>query len=276
MKILITGAEGQLGKDLTSVLADHELYPFDMDLDVTDANMVMARVTDIKPDAVLHCAAMTNVDGCEENPDAAYLVNALGSANVALAARRARAVMLYISTDFVFAGLKTEPYNEFDETNPISVYGRSKLAGEYYVTRFTPESYIVRTAWLYGRTGHNFVKTMLELAAEKDEIGVVNDQVGSPTFSLDLARRVAELIETGWYGTYHVTNSGAVTWCDFAKAILSLGGFDDNKIKPISSAELKRPAPRPAYSVMDNCALRLRGMEPARSWQEALADYFNV
>jgi dTDP-4-dehydrorhamnose reductase len=274
MKVLITGSEGQLGRDLTAVLSGHELYPFDMDLDITQADSVMARVADIKPDIILHCAAMTNVDGCEENPDMAYAVNAIGAGNVALAARKTGASMVYVSTDFVFDGTKKTPYNEFDAVNPLSVYGRSKLAGEMFVERFLPEAYIVRTAWLYGRIGHNFVKTMLRLAAEKDEIGVVNDQSGSPTFSLDLANRIAELMETGWYGTYHATNSGETTWYDFARAILKNGGFDPEKIKPISSAELNRPAPRPAYSVLDNSAARIRGLKPMRQWEDALADYF--
>lgn len=276
MKILITGAAGQLGSDLKDVLGgSHDLALFDLDLDVSDFAAVSKASANFKPEVIINSAAFTDVDGCETQSDLAYSVNAIGAQNLALAARAAGAVYMTVSTDFVFDGLKTTPYDEFDAPNPLSVYGRSKLAGETMVREVCPEHFIVRTAWLYGRNGNNFVKTMLRLADERDEITVVDDQLGSPTFSLDLARRMAELMDSGWYGTYHVTNSGQTTWNGFAKSILSLGGQNPDKIKPMKSADLNRPAPRPAYSVLRNYVSELRGLAPMRPYEDALREYFD-
>ncbi len=275
MKILITGAAGQLGHDLITVLEpDHKLYPFDIDWDITDTAQVQADCAVIKPDIIINSAAYTDVDGCESNVDLAYRVNAIGPHNLALAACASGIPLVSIGTDFVFDGTKATPYDEFDIPNPQSVYGRSKLAGENLIREVCPRHYIIRTAWLYGQHGHNFVQTMLRLAGEKDTLTVVNDQIGSPTFSLDLARRIKELMVTGWHGTYHVTNAGEASWYYFAKMILRMAGFDADKVKPMTSAELERPAPRPAYSVLANYACELRGLEPMRPWQEALAEYF--
>ncbi|MDI6892254.1 MAG: dTDP-4-dehydrorhamnose reductase [Actinomycetota bacterium] len=276
MKILITGSEGQLGRDLVRVLSDeHELFPFDLDMDVTVLDGTMKTVTTISPDVVIHAAAYTDVDGCELNPDLAYKVNALGTQNVALTCQRCGAAMLYVSTDFVFDGKKGEPYLEFDEPNPISVYGRSKLAGERYVTSLLDRYYITRTAWLFGKHGRNFVKTILKLAEEREELTVVDDQMGSPTYSLDLAKTIAELVKTGWYGLYHTTNSGSCSWFEFAKKILECAGKRGVKVSPITSEELNRPAPRPTYSVLKNYCLELRGIQPLRHYEEALRDYFS-
>jgi len=276
VKVLITGSEGQLGKDLVRMLSDeHELFPFDLDMDVTILDGTMKTVTTISPDVVIHAAAYTDVDGCELNPDLAYKVNALGTQNVALACQRCGAAMLYVSTDFVFDGKKREPYLEFDEPNPLSVYGRSKLAGERYVTSLLDRYYITRTAWLFGKQGRNFVKTILKLAEEREELTVVDDQVGSPTYSLDLAKTIAELIKTGWYGLYHTTNSGSCSWFEFAKKILEYADKRGVKVSPITSEELSRPAPRPAYSVLKNYCLELRGIQPLRHYEEALRDYFS-
>lgn len=275
MQILITGAKGQLGTDLVLALdSPHVVYPFDLDLDITDAKAVLAKAREIGPDIVLHCAAMTDVDGCETDPETAFKVNSIGTQNVALACRETDAAMLYVSTDFVFDGRKTEPYTEFDEPAPLSVYGGSKLAGERFVRDLVQKHYVVRTAWLYGLTGHNFVQTVLRLADERDRLTIVDDQVGSPTYSRDLAERIVMLIETGWYGTYHATNSGQCSWLDFARTILELAGRDDVTADPISTAELARPATRPAYSVLRSYCLELRGIDPMRPWDEALRDYF--
>jgi dTDP-4-dehydrorhamnose reductase len=265
-----------LGRDLIAVLDGHELYSFDLDWDITDAAAVAKDCAAIKPDLIINSAAYTDVDGCETNVDLAYRVNAIGPHNLALAARAGGIPLVSVSTDFVFDGTKTTPYDEFDTPRPMSVYGRSKLAGENLVREVCPEHYIIRTAWLYSRHGHNFVKTMLKLAGERDTLTVVDDQIGSPTFSLDLATRIAELISTGWYGTYHVTNSGQTSWYGFARAILEQAGLDPEKVKPMTSAELDRPAPRPAFSVLANYAADLRGLAPMRDWREALAAYFEA
>lgn len=273
MKVLITGANGQLGHDLREVLADHTLFPYDLDMNVTDAKAVSDTVMEVKPDIIIHSAAMTNVDGCETDPDQAFLVNGIGTGNIALAAKKASSRLVYVSTDFVFDGSKGEPYTEFDEPNPISAYGKSKRAGEEFVEALVPEHFIVRTAWLFGKTGHNFVKTMVKLADEKDELKVVDDQIGSPTYSADLAARINELIATDWFGTYHVTNSGSCSWYEFARAILQKAG-KGTKVTPITSKELDRPAPRPAYSVLRNYVSELRGFQPMRPFEEALDAFF--
>lgn len=275
MRVLITGASGQLGRDLIEILGGkHELFPFDLDLDITDYKQVMGKSAEVSPEMVINCAALTNVDGCEDMTDAAFRVNAIGCQNMALAARSASAPLVTVSTDFVFDGTKKTPYDEFDTPNPISVYGRSKYAGEKLVRDIWPEHYIVRTAWLFGNNGQNFAKTMLKLSNERDELSVVDDQIGSPTFSLDLARRISELMETGWFGTYHVTNSGSTSWNGFARAILSAAGHDPEKVKPMSSAELNRPAPRPSYSVLRNMICELRGLAPLPSYEDALREFF--
>ncbi len=276
MKILITGANGQLGSELTALLAgSHNIYPFDLDLDVTDYSKVTSKVREIKPDCVIHSAAMTDVDGCEGRPDDAWRVNAIATQNVALACRKTGSSLVYVSTDFVFDGAAGEPYTEFDRPDPLSVYGKSKLAGEQFVRGILPEHFIVRTAWLYGRNGNNFVKTIVRLSEEKDEIRVVNDQVGSPTFAYDLAEKICEIITHEWYGTYHVTNQGSVSWYDFAKEIIRRAGRKDVRIIPISTAELNRPASRPAYSVLRNYVLELRGIAPMRPYEKALEDFFS-
>lgn len=273
VKVVITGAKGQLGQELVKVFDDeHEVTGiYKDDLDITAADKVKNFISSIKPDLVIHCAAMTNVDGCEEDPDMAYKVNAFGTQNIAVACQKAEAEMVYVSTDFVFAGDKDEPYIEFDETGPLSIYGRSKLAGENYVRNLLNRYYIVRTAWLYGE-GHNFVRTMLRLAEEKEYLEVVNDQVGTPTCAKDLAIAISKLVETGLYGTYHASNNGSCSWYEFARKIFELKGIDI-EVKPITSDKLGRPARRPAYSVMHNFALESQGIYVMRDWEEALEEY---
>jgi dTDP-4-dehydrorhamnose reductase len=262
-----------LGTDLVSVLSgNHKLFPFDMELDITDFGVLSGRVADIKPDIIVNAAAYADVDGCESNGDMAYAVNAIGPQNLALAARSCGATIVTVSTDFVFDGRKGSAYDEFDTPNPQSVYGRSKLAGERLVRAICPEHFIVRTAWLFGRSGNNFVKTMIRLADEKGKLKVVDDQTGSPTYSLDLARRIAQIMETGFYGTYHATNSGACTWYEFAKEIIKLSGRDAT-VKPIGSKMLDRPAARPEYSVLENKMAHLRGLPPMRGFRPALAEF---
>ncbi|HEX21159.1 MAG TPA: dTDP-4-dehydrorhamnose reductase [Actinobacteria bacterium] len=276
MKIIVTGSKGQLGHDLAEALAGHDLILLDInELDITDFNAVLRKVDEVKPQALINSAAYTNVDGCEENPALAYKVNAVGTQNLAIACQKFDIAMLYVSTDFVFDGNHDVPYTEFDDPNPLSVYGRSKLAGERYVASLLNKYFIVRTAWLYGTHGHNFVKTMLKLAAQRDKLAVVNDQFGSPTFSRDLAQKIAEIIVTGEYGLYHAVNTGSCSWFDFSREILRQAGVDI-PIKPISSHELERPAPRPAYSVLKNYSLELRGFSPMRPWKSGLTEYFKL
>jgi dTDP-4-dehydrorhamnose reductase len=275
MKIIVTGANGQLGTELVSALGAHDVYPVDIEeLDITDFAEVMRQVSAFRPDLVIHGAAYTDVDGAELNSDIAYKVNAMGTQNLVAAAHDAGATILYVSTDFVFDGSKGEPYHEFDDVNPLGVYGRSKLAGERYVTMLTNRAYICRTAWLYGRRGHNFVKTMLKLAEAGGTVRVVDDQVGSPTYAADLAQKLIEIGLSGRFGLYHTTNGGQASWYDFAERIFELAGIKVD-LQPITSAEFKRPARRPSFSVLRNLSLELQGMEPMRDWDQALRDYFS-
>ncbi len=274
MRIIVTGANGQLGTDLQRTLTGHEVFPVDIEeLDITDFAAVLRAVGKIKPELIIHGAAFTDVDGAELHIDRAFQVNAIGAQNLTIAAEEYGAAILYVSTDFVFDGGKGEPYTEFDDPNPLSVYGASKLAGERYVMALTNRFYICRTAWLYGRHGHNFVKTMLRLGEERGSVSVVDDQVGSPTFAADLAAKLVEIGMSGRYGIYHTTNAGSVSWCGFAKKIFETAAMDV-EVKPIKTSEMQRPAPRPALSVLRNLTLELQGMEPMRPWEEGLADYF--
>lgn len=277
MKIIITGGRGQLGRELAEVLLEaggHEVMsPGRQELDVTRMEEVIRAFKAFAPEVVIHAAAATNVDQCELDHDRAYLVNALGTRNVAAAAAVVGAKLIFISTDYVFNGRAGRPYTEFDAPDPINIYGKSKLAGERYAAELCPRYFIVRTSWLYGRHGKNFVKTMLDLAGKRDEIAVVDDQVGSPTYVGDLARFIAGLIETELYGIYHASNGGECSWFDFAREIFRLAGLDHVRVRPISSEELNRPAPRPAYSVLDNYCIRLQGLPDLRCWQEALRDF---
>lgn len=274
MRVLITGAGGQLGTDLQRILLDQlnvKCYALSRkDLNVTDASGVRDCMNSIRPEVVIHAAANTNVDGCELDPDSAYRVNTYGTRNMAVAAEKCRAKIVYISTDYVFDGKGREPFQEDSRTSPINVYGASKLAGEEMVKCFSTKFFIVRTSWLYGWTGKNFVKTILKLAKEQSELTVVDDQVGSPTFSLDLAQCIIRLMVSDAYGIYHVTNSGQCSWYEFSTKILEKFCIDEVRVTPVKSEEFKRPAPRPAYSVLGNRALRLNGFSRLPSWQDGM------
>ena len=277
LKVLITRARGQLGCDLEDDFLRIEgcqVISFGREeMDVTQSTEVQELIATNIPDVVIHLAANTNVDGCELEPDSAYRVNALGSRNIAVASEKVGAKLVYVSTDYVFDGTSQRPYTEFDTTNPISIYGKSKLAGERYVTGFSSKYFIVRTSWLYGEHGNNFVKTMLRLAQEKNELNVVDDQVGSPTYTKDLARFITDLARTDLYGTYHATNTGSCSWFHFAKTIFQMAGLRHMKVRTISTSELNRPAPRPAYSVLDHYCIRMEGLPDLRPWEEALQEY---
>jgi dTDP-4-dehydrorhamnose reductase len=274
MKVLITGGKGQLGITLKNVLEkEHEVYTWDIDeLDITQGEAAINKIVDLNPEVVIHCAAYTDVDGCEENVELAYQVNAYGSRNVAVACQECDAKLLYISTDFVFDGRQDEPYTEFDETNPLSVYGESKLAGEEFVRNLVNKYFIIRTSWLYGKHGGNFVKTMLSLAKEKEALTVVDDQVGSPTYAKDLAEVIKRLITTRLYGTYHASNNGSCSWYQFANKIFEYSNIDII-VEAVTSKEFIRPATRPKYSVIENCSSE-QGLDyKMRNWQDALKDY---
>jgi dTDP-4-dehydrorhamnose reductase len=291
MRVLVTGAGGQLGTDVVEALAgrvptggrfgdpstgrlgartpcevtaaDHAL------LDVADRSAVQTIFEGVRPHVVIHAGAWTAVDACEGDPDRAFAVNALGTRHVAEAARRVGAHVVYVSTDYVFDGTSTRPYREWDPTNPMSVYGHSKLAGEH---ELDPGSTVVRTSWVCGAHGANMVRTVLRLAAQPGPLRFVDDQRGSPTFTADLAGVLAVLATERLPGTFHVTNAGVTSWYGFARAVLEVAGHDPGRVEPVATADLAppRPAPRPANSALDNAALRLLGRAPMPDWRDGL------
>lgn len=271
----MTGAAGMLGRDVQEEARalGHEVLAFSrQELDVTDQPAVRRAVRECRPDCVINCAAYTNVDGAEEEAERAVAVNALGVRNLAAACREMDVVLVHFSTDYVFDGQKSTPYTIFDRPAPLNVYGRSKLMGEEYLRLIGPRHYLVRTSWLFGAGGRNFVETILRLAREKGEISVVDDQRGCPTYTRDLARAVLDLAATGAYGTYHVTNAGSTTWYGFAGEILRAAGVSA-VVRPATSAELSRPAARPANSVLDPFPLRETLGYLLPPWTDALARY---
>ncbi|WP_407413290.1 dTDP-4-dehydrorhamnose reductase [Methanobrevibacter sp.] len=277
MKILITGSNGMLGHDLDKVLADkHELVlTTSKTLDITDKQHIIDFICDVKPDIVINSAAYTDVDACEENQGLAYCVNGEGVRNLALACKEVDCALVHISTDYVFDGTAREPIGEDGEIGPISVYGKSKLKGEEAILEILDKYFIVRTAWLYGINGKNFPKTMLELAKNHHEITVVYDEVGTPTYTPDLARAISDLIETDYYGIYHLTNSGSCSWCEFARYIFEVAEVDVEVI-PVTASEFARPAPRPSYSVLDNKNWIQKGFKPLRDYKEAIREYIEL
>lgn len=275
MKVVVTGAAGQLGQDVMRELArkNHQAFGTGRtQLDITNEADVTAYISEVKPDVILHCAAYTNVDAAEENEDVAYQINAAGTEYLAKAAKLTGAKMLYISTDYVFDGTATEPYEVDEPTKPLGAYGRTKLAGEQLLQKHLDEFFIVRTAWVFGIYGNNFVKTMIRLGQERGEVGVVHDQVGSPTYTVDLAQFMVELMETDKYGVYHATNSGICSWYDFAVEIFKQAEMNV-KVNPLTSDQFPRPAARPKYSVLSKKMIEKQGLKPLRDWKEALAAY---
>jgi len=277
MKIIVTGSAGMLGLDVMSEFDrfDHQIIGHDLDsLDITDHDAVEREIKKIGPDAVIHCAAFTNVDGCETEKRKAFSINARGAGNIAAACHASGSKMIYISTDYVFNGEKSGPYNEYDSPDPVSVYGMSKYYGERYVEHACPRSFIVRTSWLFGSRGHNFVKAILRQASEKRKLAVVVDQWGSPTYTRDLAAFLRELAGTEYYGTYHATNEGFCTWYDFAKKIIELSNAGITQIDGVSSATIKRPAKRPANSMLYKNSILAAGLNALPRWEDALKRYF--
>ena len=277
MRVVVTGAGGQLGQDLVDAFADHDVTALSRtDLDVRDEAAVAAAVAGLRPGLVLNAAAWTDVDGCEADPDAAHRANALAPWWLARACARVGATLVTFSTDYVFGGPTpvgpagaARGWVEQDPTGPLSVYGRSKLAGEALVRETLPAHHIVRTAWVSGARGRNFVRTMLRLAAEGGPVRVVDDQVGSPTFTRDLAAAVRRLAVSGRYGTVHLVNEGSCSWHDLAAAVFDAAGLRVD-LAPQPTAAAARPAPRPAWSVLDTTHARTLGVGPLPAWQDGL------
>ncbi len=289
MKIMITGSHGQLGNELISCLEkgkseigaipcgllNCEILPVDIDgLDITDLAAVRAFVNENKPDVIINCAAMTNVDGCETAYETAFKVNALGVRNLAMCADETGAKFIHVSTDYVFAGNGTKPYIEWDNIDPQSVYGASKALGEKYALSFCRRSFVVRTSWLYGYIGKNFVKTVRRVLRERGAITVVNDQRGNPTNANDLAHHLLKLAVSEEYGIYHCTGEGECSWYEFACLIATLSGFED-AVKPCTSDEYPSPTKRPAFSSLRNLALECTVGNEMRDWQTALKEYIS-
>lgn len=272
--ILVVGANGMLGHDLMKVL-EGDVRGLDLpEIDITDLGSVRKALLTLKPRVIINAAAYTDVDGCESNVEQAMAVNGEGVGLLALTAREIKAKLVQLSTDYVFDGGKGAPYNEDDPYGPLSIYGESKLAGELNAV-LAPEQLIVRTQWLYGIHGKNFVETMLRLAGERSELAVVDDQIGSPTFTLDLAMAIRGLLDKGCSGTYHAANSGFCSWNEFAKAIFEEEGVKVT-VNSMTTAELNRPARRPLYSTLDCGKLeRDTGFKP-RHWREALKEYLEL
>ncbi|MBU3126864.1 dTDP-4-dehydrorhamnose reductase [Clostridium tagluense] len=275
MKILITGANGQLGTELANQYKNIKgidlILAGKSDLDITNLHSVYNFVNQKKPDVIINCAAFTAVDTCESQIDMAYKINAIGPKNLAIAANEIGAEIVQVSTDYVFDGNTDKSLTEFDLVNPQTVYGKTKLEGEILVKSHNPKHYIVRTAWLYGE-GNNFVRTMINLSKTNTTIKVVNDQKGTPTSTVDLARVIIKLIEDKNYGLFHCTCKGECTWYEFTKEIFRLKGIS-TEVLPCTTDEFKRPAKRPKYSVLRNYMMELTCGDITRTWEEAISEY---
>jgi len=272
-KILILGANGMLGQDLAKVLADFDLTLWDQaDIDITDDDQVKQKIAELKPNIIINAAAYTDVDGCEENKELAMKVNGEAVGYLAEISKRIDAVLFHISTDYIFNGQNKNGYTEDSEQiGPLNVYGKSKLKGEELLQEKADKFYLIRTSWLYGKAGKNFVKTMIDLAKDKKELQIVNDQFGKPTYTVDLARQILYILTNQIeFGVYHITNEtkeGGISWYEFAKEIFELSSLDI-KLEPVTSDQFPRPAKRPSYSSLINTKL-----PKMPDWQEALREY---
>lgn len=278
MRILVTGGSGQLGYDVCRELEQRGIEytaPSSREMDITDSDVVQTVIGTYRPDGVIHCAAWTAVDAAEDHPEEAFAVNEGGTRNVALACQEIGAKLLYISTDYVFPGTGTHFYEPDDPTGPLNVYGKSKLAGEMAVKELLAKYFIVRTSWVFGEHGNNFVKTMLRLAETRDEVSVVCDQVGSPTYTADLAPLLCDMIQTEKYGTYHATNEGVCSWAEFAEEIFHVAGKGVG-VKHITTEEYSAKARRPMNSKMSRARLEKAGFSLLPSWRIALVQYLTT
>ena len=275
MKVLVTGVKGQLGYDVVNELTKrgHEAVGVDVDeMDITDGDACRQVITEANPDAVIHCAAYTAVDAAEDNVDLCRRVNADGTRNIALVCRDLDIKMVYISTDYVFDGQGTRPWEPDDARDPLNVYGVTKCEGEMAVEELVKKFFIVRIAWVFGINGKNFIKTMLRLGKERGAVSVVDDQIGSPTYTYDLAKLLVEMIQTDRYGRYHATNEGLCSWYEFACEIFKQAGMDV-KVSPVDSSSFPAKAKRPSNSRMSKEKLTENGFDRLPSWQDALGRY---
>ena len=276
MKVLVTGAKGQLGTDLMNELEKRGIESIGVDvqeMDITDREACMRVISESKADAVIHCAAYTAVDAAEDNVDLCRKINGEGTRNVALACQATGAKLMYISTDYVFDGQGTRPWEPDDSRSPLNVYGQTKYEGELAVEELVEKFFTVRIAWVFGVAGKNFIKTMLRLGKERGAVSVVDDQVGSPTYTYDLARLLVDMIQTDRYGRYHATNEGFCSWYEFACEIFRQAGMDEVKVTPVSSDQFPVKAVRPANSRMSKAKLTENGFEPLPTWQDALGRF---
>ncbi len=276
MKVLVTGVKGQLGYDVVNELTKrgHESVGVDIDeMDITDGEACRRVITEAAPDAVIHCAAYTAVDAAEDNEDLCRRVNADGTRNIALVCRDLDIKMVYISTDYVFDGQGTRPWEPDDARDPLNVYGVTKCEGEMAVEELVKKFFIVRIAWVFGVNGKNFIKTMLRLGQERGAVSVVDDQIGSPTYTYDLARLLVDMTESEHYGRYHATNEGFCSWYEFACEIFKQAGMTEVKVTPVDSSQFPAKAKRPMNSRMDKSKLAANGFEPLPAWQDALGRY---
>ena len=276
MKVLILGANGQLGSEFKTFLKDKvEIFAFDhKELDILDLSNLINKFFDLSPEVVINCAAYTKVDQAEKEKDLAYQINALGAKNVSFASLKIKAKVVYFSTDYVFDGAKNSPYTELDKPNPLSIYGKSKLFGEEFTKQFNPNHLILRISWLYGINGSNFVKTIVKLAKEKGELKVVDDQFGTPTYTFDVVKQTWKLIQEDSVGLYHSSNTGQTTWFDFAKEIVEQLNLNA-KVLPIKTSEFPTLAKRPSFSALENYLLQIENKNIMRNWEEAFDDFVN-
>jgi dTDP-4-dehydrorhamnose reductase len=281
MNVLIAGAEGQLGRELEKQIQpllgdviDNIVLTDLANLDITDERKVFSRVIEDKPDVIINCAAYTDVDACEVHENLAFRVNAVGARNLSAAAYHVGAKIVQVSTDYVFDGEIRRPHREYDRINPQTRYGMSKALGEELVIGTNPRHFILRTSWLFG-DGKNFIRTMLRLAKERQELHVVDDQIGSPTSTVDLVRCIIRLMQTESYGVYHGSSMGSCSWYHLTQRIFEIKGMNV-KLTPISTEELGRPAKRPKYSVLENFMLELIGLNLFRSWEEGVKEYLEA
>ena len=276
-RVYITGAKGMLGQAVAEIFSErYEVCPHELsETDVTDVEKIIEDICSFEPKFVIHLAAMTDVDGCEKNPDSAFRVNALGTRNVALACQKCDATLVYLSTGSVYNGEKCDPYTEFDTPDPHGAYAVSKYQGELFVKDLLSKFYIFYTCWLFGSgsSDKKFVAKFIEMAKESKTLRIIDDHFGSPTYTVDLARAIFDFIETGLYGKYHCVNEGKASRYDVAKEILRIAGMKNHEVVPVSSAEFPLPAPRPRNESMRNYHFELLGRKPMRKWQEALEEY---
>jgi dTDP-4-dehydrorhamnose reductase len=283
MKILITGSTGMLGSALCDGLSEqYEVIPFrHKDCDITQKNQLITKVSEVRPQVIIHTAAFTDVDGCELNPQKAYDVNAKGTETVAITSHKVGALLIHISTDYVFDGKKREPYLETDTPNPINIYGKTKLEGERFVQSILRRYLIIRSSWLFGEGRKNFVNNIIERTKKERTLSIVNDKFGCPTYTSDLAKAIKTLLQLTQdkgdiTGIYHITNSGSCSWYEYAQKILECAAIKDVRLLPITLNELNLKAPRPKYSILDNQHYYKVTGELLRPWEEAVREYIKI